>query len=32
MPTVTISYEPTKLYEEAWKEAVTTVATRYGIR
>lgn len=31
MPYVTIRYERTKLYEEVWAEAVTTVAKRYGI-
>jgi hypothetical protein len=31
MPYVTIRYERAKLYEEVWKEAVTTVAKRYGV-
>lgn len=31
MPYVTLRYERAKLYEEIWKEAVTTVAKRYGV-
>jgi len=31
MPCITTRYERTKLYEEIWTEAVTTVAKRYGV-
>lgn len=31
MAYVTLRYERTKLYEEIWKEPVTTVAKRYGV-
>lgn len=31
MPRITITYERTTLYEEVWKEPVTTVSKRYGV-